>query len=230
MSPLVSCSSRKIVLARRTVIFPPRWLQASPRFLRPSRDRVHYDTGVRSCRSGGAGETVALTARVGWLRWWSRRGRVRWPWPRTVLDRLCGSAARSPAASSGKAATPKLAVSEQWPLLSVAGDRQAQFLCDASRGFTVGVGKQHEEFLTAVARGEVASAQRRGEDLPDRGERPVALVVAVDVVDLLEVVEVEEYGGQGADRRLACAVIRLRVSSARADLAQLATRGSERWR
>lgn len=54
----------------------------------------------------------------------------------------------------------------------------------------------YKGLLAAVARGEVAGAERRAQDLSDRCEGLVALFVPVEIVDVLEVIEVEEHGSE----------------------------------
>src|SRR5262249_23008574 len=56
--------------------------------------------------------------------------------------------------------------------------------------------EQDGELLAAVARGDVARADGRPEDLAEAADRDVAGRVSVRVVDALEVVEVEERDGQ----------------------------------
>jgi hypothetical protein len=96
------------------------------------------------------------------------------------------------------------------------GDQGADLLGDDGGVFGAGVGEQDEEFLAAVAPGEVAVAHARGERAGDGGQDVVAGAVSVGVVDSLEVIEVEQDGGEraAASLRAAWATMRLSVSRA----------------
>ena len=69
----------------------------------------------------------------------------------------------------------------------------------AERPRPVGVGEQQQELVAAVARGEIACAQRAHEDLAHGCERLVAELMTVKVVDLLEVIVVDDHDRERDD-------------------------------
>ena len=68
------------------------------------------------------------------------------------------------------------------------------------RAGRVGLGKQGDELVAAVAGGRVDPADALGDDLADAAQHPVALEVAEPVVDRLELVEIHHQQAEAAPR------------------------------
>jgi hypothetical protein len=69
---------------------------------------------------------------------------------------------------------------------------------DVDIGHARDAGEQHDEFVTARSRHDVAVAQRLGDPVGDQAQHFVTDVVAERVVDRLETVEVDEQEREAA--------------------------------
>ena len=100
-------------------------------------------------------------------------------------------------------AMPMLTVTRWRPRIvaeSVRANALQHALGDDTRHLVVRVRQQHDEFLAADARHDVAAARRARDDLDELAQHGVAAEVADGVVDRLEVIDVD-----GEQRDLAAA-------------------------